>query len=72
MRDPLLKKRISRVTEDSTDEEITHLVDAIKASGAIEASEQVATSYLKKSDGDSRFFSNIKRNKAFKTNCQNA
>lgn len=48
MRDPLLKKRISRVTEDSTDEEITHLVDAIKASGAIEASEQVATAYLKK------------------------
>ncbi|KMT61313.1 heptaprenyl diphosphate synthase component II [Listeria fleischmannii 1991] len=48
MRDPLLKKRISRVTEDSTDEEITHLVDAIKASGAIEESEQVATAYLKK------------------------
>ncbi|EIA20908.1 heptaprenyl diphosphate synthase component II [Listeria fleischmannii] len=48
MRDPLLKKRISRVTEDSTDEEINHLVDAIKASGAIEASEQVATAYLKK------------------------
>ncbi len=48
MQDSLLKKRISRVTEETSAEEMVHLVAAIKASGAIEQSEQVATSYLTK------------------------
>lgn len=48
MQDPLLCKRIERVTETTSKEEIEHLVEAIRSSGAIEKSEQVATDYLNK------------------------
>ncbi|EUJ32927.1 heptaprenyl diphosphate synthase component II [Listeria floridensis FSL S10-1187] len=48
MQDPLLRKRIRRVTEETPKEEMNHLVEAIRTSGAIEKSEQVATNYLNK------------------------
>ncbi|MHC5279756.1 heptaprenyl diphosphate synthase component II [Listeria kieliensis] len=51
MQDPLLRKRIERVTKTTSKEEIDYLVEAIRSSGAIEKSEQVATDYLNKAAG---------------------